>query len=113
VISVGDTTDGKPVGMNGWPCAKKYYFWPITFKAVNSLNQGDFFDGFAPNKIAVDDITHDFNDKKELCLSEAIRYLETGAFSAKNAFGTSPVFRRSVQFSERPSWINNTFVLEK
>ncbi|OFY65839.1 MAG: hypothetical protein A2V64_03050 [Bacteroidetes bacterium RBG_13_43_22] len=113
VISVGDTTDGKPVGMNGWPCAKKYYFWPITFKVVNSLNQGDFYDGFAPNKIAVDDITHDFNDKNELCLSEAIRYLETGSFSAKNAFGTSPVFRRSVQFSERPSWINNTFVLEK
>ncbi len=113
VVSIGDTTDGKPVGMNGWPCAKKYYFWPITFKVVNSLDQGDFFEGFIPNKIAIDDITHDFNDKNEQCLSEAIRYLETGAFSAKNAFGTSPVFRRSVQFSERPSWINNTFVLDK
>jgi carboxyl-terminal processing protease len=113
VISVGDTTYGKPVGMNGWPCGKKYFFWPVTFRTVNSLNQGDFYDGFIPNKIALDDITHDFNDRHEISLSEAIRYLETGAFSAKGAFGASTDFRRSVQFSERPSWTNNTFVREK
>ena len=103
VVSVGDTTDGKPTGMNGWPCGKKYFFWPITFKL------GDYFDGFAPDKLANDDITHDFDDRNEACLKEAILYLETGAFSGKGA----DVFKRSVQFSEKPSWMNNAFVFEK
>ena len=108
-MSVGDTTNGKPTGMKGWPCAKKYYFWPITFKIVNSANEGDYFDGFAPDKTSTDDITHDFDDRKEECLKEAIRYLETGSFSAKG----SGSFRRSVQFSEKPSWMNNIFVIRK
>jgi len=77
VVSVGDTTDGKPTGMNGWPCGKKYFFWPITFKL------GDYFDGFAPDKLANDDITHDFDDRNEACLKEAILYLENRSFFRK------------------------------
>ncbi|MCU0473811.1 MAG: S41 family peptidase [Bacteroidales bacterium] len=107
IISIGDTTDGKPVGFLGFPCAKKYIFSPITSAVVNSLNEGDFYDGFAPDKIASDDITHDFDDRREKCLYEAIRYLETGAFSGKG----SRDFRRSTQFSEKPEWMNNAFVL--
>jgi carboxyl-terminal processing protease len=109
IIAVGDTTNGKPTGMNGWACAKKYFFWPVTFQVVNALNEGDYFDGIPPDRIANDDITHDFNDRNEECLKEAISYLETGAFSAK---GTS-AFRRHVSFSEKPSWMNNTFILDK
>ena len=107
IISIGDTTDGKPVGMLGFPCAKKYIFSPITSTVVNSLDQGDFYDGFAPDKTASDDIAHDFGDRNEECLNEAIRYLETGAFSAKG----SQDFRRSAQFSEKPEWMDNTFIL--
>ncbi|MCX6330048.1 MAG: S41 family peptidase [Bacteroidia bacterium] len=109
IISIGDTTYGKPVGMNGWTCGKKYFFWPITFKLVNSSNEGDYFDGFTPDKIATDDITHDFSDTNEECLKEAILYLETGSFSGKGV----KKFRRHAQVSEKPSWMNNTFVLEK
>ncbi len=86
-------------GMNGWPCGKKYYFWPITFKIVNSLNQGDYFDGFAPDKIATDDITHDFDDRNEECLKEAILILKQDLFQVKE----HQDFSRSVQFSEKPS----------
>jgi C-terminal processing protease CtpA/Prc len=109
IISVGDTTNGKPVGMNGWTVGKKYYFWPITFKLVNSSNEGDYFDGIAPNKSATDDITHDFSDPNEECLKEAILYLETGAFSTKG----KEDFYRSVQFAEKPSMVNNAYVLQK
>jgi C-terminal processing protease CtpA/Prc len=110
VVSVGDTTDGKPVGMNGWPCGQKYWFWPITFKLVNSANQGEYFDGIAPDKIAIDDITHDFSDRNEKCLKEAIFYLETGAFSSGKG---EEKFSRSVKFGEKPAWMNNTFVTDK
>jgi hypothetical protein len=109
VISIGDTTQGKPTGMNGWDVAQKYIFWPVTFKIVNANNEGDYFDGFAPAKVASDDITHDFDDRNEQCLKEAIHYLETGTFSGKGVNN----FSRSAQFSEKPSWTNNAFIKEK
>lgn len=105
VVSVGDTTDGKPMGMDGFICGQKYIFCPITFKLVNSAGDGDYFEGIAPEKTASDDITRDFNDKEETCLSEAILYLKTGSFSGKGPES----FWRARQFSERPSWMNNMF----
>jgi carboxyl-terminal processing protease len=109
VISIGDTTNGKPAGMNGWEVGKKYFIWPITFKMINSQNQGEYFDGIAPAKIVADDITHDFNDREELCLKEAIHYLETGSVSK----GVTGKISRHAQYSEKPAWLNNAFVLEK
>lgn len=108
VASVGDTTNGKPVGMNGWPCGEKYFFWPITFKLVNSTGDGDYFAGFIPDQLATDDVTKDFDDPEEKCLKEAILYLKTGSFSGKGPGS----FSRSKQYSEKPSWMNNMFVLE-
>ncbi len=109
VVSVGDTTEGKPAGMNGWPCAEKWYFWPVTFTTFNSIDQGEYFDGIPPDRTAVDDITHDFDDRKEACLKEAIYYLETGGFPGKG--GGS--FRQKVRFSEKPEWMNNIFIRKK
>ena len=43
VISIGDTTNGKPTGMNGWPVDEKYYMWPVTFKMVNAAEPGRIF----------------------------------------------------------------------
>lgn len=109
VVSVGDTTEGKPTGMNGRPCGEKWYFAPVTFKMLNSLNVGDYFDGLAPDKNATDDITRDFDDRNEECLKEAIQYLETGQFSSKGIKS----FRRPVHFSEKPAWLNNAFIRRK
>ncbi|HEX2968160.1 MAG TPA: S41 family peptidase [Bacteroidales bacterium] len=106
VVSVGDTTHGKPTGMNGWRIALKYITYPVTFKTVNSLGQGEYFSGIAPNKLASDDITHDFNDRQEACLKEAIRYLENGSFTTKS-FG---IFKNGPRISEKPDWMNNAFV---
>ena len=109
IVSIGDTTNGKPTGMYSWYIGKKYAMLPVTFKVVNSLNQGDFFDGFFPAKVLSDDITRDFDNRKEKCLEEAIHYLETGSVSTK---GGIP-FIRYPQFSEKPAWMDNAIVFEK
>ena len=62
-----------------------------------------------PAKVVQDDITHDFDDREELCLKEAIHYLETGSVSAKER---SPEFKRHPQFSEKPSWMKMHLLLE-
>jgi len=105
IVSLGDTTYGKPVGMNGWAVGEKYFYWPITFKMVNKNNEGDYFGGIAPGKTVSDDISHDFNDRKELCLKEAIHFLETGTLSSVKKGSSS--FYRYPQYSEKPEWVNN------
>lgn len=109
IVSIGDTTNGKPTGMNGWDISQKYYMWPVTFTMVNSADEGDYFEGIIPDKTINDDITRDFNDKEELCLKEAIYYLENGTVSTKG----ESVFKSYQQFSERPAWMDNAFILKK
>jgi len=86
VSLVGDTTYGKPVGMNIWgypfPTTGtpepiyKYAFAPITFEYVNASDWGGFYDGIVPDVLANDDITRDFGDPEELSLKAAIAILE-------------------------------------
>ncbi len=102
IIGIGDTTNGKPMGMNGWSVGEKYYYWPVTFKMVNNNDEGDYFDGLPPLKYVPDDVTRDFDDRNELCLKEAITYLETGSVSTK---GFYPSVRQPWS-SEKPGWIN-------
>ncbi|HLN20444.1 MAG TPA: S41 family peptidase [Bacteroidales bacterium] len=109
VVTVGDTTYGKPVGFYEWDAGEKYVFAPTAFKIVNSLGQGEYYFGIAPNKLAPDDITHDFNDRKESSLKEAIYYLEHGNVSTK---GFVQPFRNGIQISERPDWMKNLLIEE-
>jgi carboxyl-terminal processing protease len=109
VTTIGDTTNGKPTGMNVWQFAEKFIFAPITFKLVNSLGQGDFFAGFAPGKYVPDDITHDFRDRNELCFKEAIYFLEHNAHSTKGSY----IYTPSIQYSEKQAWMKNMYILDK
>jgi len=104
VSLVGDTTYGKPVGMNIWgfpfPSSRtpepdyKYAFAPITFEFVNASDWGGFYDGIIPDVLASDDITRDFGDPEELSVKAAIAILEgTKAASAVP-------FRRNIIRSE-------------
>jgi hypothetical protein len=77
---------------------------------VNSKGEGDFYDGFAPDRDALDDIVYDFDNRKEMCLSEAIHYLETGSFSDKNK---SLPFKPTKVFPEKQSLINNAYIRNK
>lgn len=86
VTLVGDTTYGKPTGMDGWAFPEQidvnagetydYVFFPVTFEYVNSLGEGRFYDGIPADILAADDITHDFGDPEESSLAAAIAYLE-------------------------------------
>jgi C-terminal processing protease CtpA/Prc len=109
VTTIGDTTHGKPTGMDVWEYDQKYIFAPVTFKLVNSEGQGDFFNGFAPAKYVTDDITRDFKDKNEYCFKEAIYFLANGTVSTKGTY----IYKPSVQYSEKPAWRNNLFVPDK
>lgn len=82
---VGDTTHGKPAGMNIWgfpfPSDSnpdpdyEYVFAPITFEYLNANDEGRFYDGIPPDVRAADDITRDFGDPQEASLSAAIGVL--------------------------------------
>ena len=105
---VGDTTHGKPVGMQGFVWGTKYIFFPITFTIQNTENYSDFYEGFAPDKYVIDDIAHDWNDRNEACLKEAINIIENGFTVTKSEYQH---FRPTI-FSEgkRPNFafmINN------
>lgn len=105
VSLVGDTTYGKPVGMNIWgypfPSTRvpepdyKYAFAPITFEFVNSSDWGGFYEGIEPDVMANDDITRDFGDPEELSVKAAIAILEG------TKAGSAVPLRRNIIRSER------------
>jgi carboxyl-terminal processing protease len=76
---IGTTTSGKPTGMNVMRILD-YYFAPVTFKVANSEGFGDFYDGLKVDCEVQDDLTHDFGDRNEACLAQAIHYIEFGNF---------------------------------
>lgn len=107
VATIGDTTNGKPVGMYAFTDIKKVFvFAPITFQLVNAAGEGDFFDGIIPVQLVSDDITRDFGDRQELMLKAAIEYLETGGTKSATAGG----FRKTILAPGRPGWQKNLFI---
>lgn len=111
VVTIGDTTNGKPVGMIGIQYKTNYMFWPISFSLVNSANQGDFYSGFTPLKYVPDDITHDWKDRNEACLKESIYYLEHGSVSTKGLDVSQA--KETIRFDEKSSKNNNAYIISK
>jgi hypothetical protein len=83
-------------------------FWPISFELLNTAGEGDFYDGFFPEKYVSDDITHDWGERNESCLKEAIYLLENGSVSAKGLYN----YHHPVQYDESPGRINNAYFIE-
>ena len=109
VTTIGDTTNGKPTGMNVYSYSTKYIFAPVTFKCVNSSGQGEFWEGFKPAKYVSDDITRDFNDKNESCFKEAIYFLNNGTVSTKGTY----IYQPLMQYSEKPDRMGNAYIFDK
>lgn len=80
---IGGTTHGKPVGMNGYQF-EDIIFYPITFEIINSLGEGRYFNGITPDVVVEDDLSKQFGDITEKCLSEAIYYINNGSFSVSS-----------------------------
>lgn len=77
VITIGDNTHGKPVGMSGRTYGLNYYFL-INFFVRNNAEQSTSFDGIPATCYAQDDITHQLGDAEETMLKTALVYMTTG-----------------------------------
>jgi len=77
VITIGDTTSGKPTGMSGRTYGTNYYFI-INFFVRNNAGDKTSFDGIPVTCSAVDDLTHIMGDESETMLSAALYYIEHG-----------------------------------
>ena len=77
VILVGDRTYGKPVGQYQFEFCDKVLA-PVSFTLRNANGQGDFFDGFAPDCSAADDISRQLGDTQEASLREALTVIDIG-----------------------------------
>ena len=100
-------TFGKPVGFFPIPVFD-YSIYPVSFKTVNSVGSADYYEGFKVDKETDDDLSHDFGDVNEASLKEALRYLNTGSFTAispKRILSTSSV--TEFDLFEANSGINN------
>ena len=78
VITIGDSTHGKPVGMTGRTYDNNYYFL-INFMVRNNANETTSFDGIPVTCPAEDDLTHLMGDVNETMLQTALAYIQTGA----------------------------------
>ncbi len=106
VTIVGDTTHGKPAGMNiwGYPFPSnsdpnpdyKYVFAPITFEYVNASDEGRFYDGMVPDVKAADDITHDFGDPQELPLPPPLPFFRAPSRRAASRSGETASILKAI-----------------
>lgn len=78
IITVGDVTHGKPVGMTGRTYGDNYYFL-INFFVKNNDGDSTGFDGIPTTCTAVDDITHIMGDENETMLSTALYYMQNNS----------------------------------
>jgi carboxyl-terminal processing protease len=98
VATVGATTYGKPVGMNGFNiCADVLY--PITFSIKNINGYGEYFDGLPPTCAAADDVDYLLGDPAEPSLSTALEYIRTGRCGAR---ATAEARAQSAREASRP-----------
>lgn len=77
IITIGDDTHGKPVGMSGRSYGLNYYFL-INFYVKNNVNETTSFDGIPVTCPAEDDISHMLGDENETMLKAALHYMVTG-----------------------------------
>ena len=68
---VGGRTGGKPVGSHQWSFCDKVA-QPITFRLINGDDVSDYFDGFAADCEAADDLTRALGDAAEASTAAAL-----------------------------------------
>ncbi len=81
VVVIGDRTYGKPVGQYQIEFCDKVLA-PVAFSLRNAAGEGDYFEGFAPDCPAADDVDHPLGDAAEASLHEALTFIAVGECSA-------------------------------
>lgn len=98
VLIVGENTYGKPVGSRPFRYGG-YAISPIILKIVNDRGEGEYYEGFAPDALVADDLSHNFGDPEESRLKEALHFIQTGAFSDESARRTPFTAEKPIEFS--------------
>ncbi|HTM45465.1 MAG TPA: S41 family peptidase [Polyangiaceae bacterium] len=75
---VGDRTYGKPVGADVWQQCN-LAITVITFRSLNALDHGDYFDGLPVDCEQPDDLDRQLGDPEEGRLRQALMLLNNGA----------------------------------
>ena len=70
---------GKPVGYFPIPVGDWYVF-PVSFRSTNKNSEGNYFNGFAPDKTTADGLDKDWGNISEDCLASVLKYIGTGTF---------------------------------
>lgn len=101
VYLVGSPTYGKPVGMQGFEIRNlNYILFPIAYNITNKNNIGDYFNGIPVNKQSFDDIYHDFGDRNEACLQQALYFIQYGDFATSTKAYYAPYRHRRQGWKE-------------
>lgn len=104
---VGETTCGKPVGMNN-PEFCDIVLSHIEFKGTNESGFGDYYNGFTPDCTATDDAKHNFADTDEALLNEALYLLENQTCSPTAA--TQATLAKTKQANNKnKSWLYDMY----
>ena len=77
IVTIGDVTHGKPVGMNGRTYGDNYYFL-INFYVRNDTGETTSLNGIPVTCAAEDDLTHLRGEIEETMLKTALHYIDTG-----------------------------------
>jgi carboxyl-terminal processing protease len=80
VVVIGDRTYGKPVGQYQIDFCDKTLA-PVAFSLRNARGEGDYFNGFAPDCAAADDVQRQLGDPAEASLREALTFASTNSCS--------------------------------
>ena len=106
VTVVGQTTCGKPVGMNLFTF-DNVMLAPLTFQLSNSEGLLEYFSGISPDcSVADSDTIHALGDSEEAMLSAALNYLSTGQCSANAGLAKSSSQARGYSSLRSPAFSN-------
>ncbi|MGM0429263.1 MAG: S41 family peptidase [Pseudomonadota bacterium] len=84
VVTVGESTCGKPVGQQPEELCDKVTF-AINFETVNSEGEGQYYDGIAPNCSVEDEIVGDWGSSEDPLTAAANTYISSGSCPAASA----------------------------
>jgi len=88
---IGSTTHGKPVGMDIEGDIKlNIAVAPISFRNMNSQGYSDYFDGIPVDFTVKDNVTQDWGNLSDACLTAALNYISIGTI------GTLPISKSAI-----------------
>ena len=104
VITIGDTTCGKPVGFLPQDDGCGTTWSVVNFESTNARNEGRFFDGFNATCAVAEDYGQALGSAAEPLLAAAMGHADTGA--CPTGVGTAKARTLALQpRSERPHWL--------